>query len=86
MPEVSSPNSVIVVSMPVLASVDTAGLSSRMTSGEVPSCAASSAWLVNAVVSYAVRSIVTPASVPHACTRLAQSEPSSCWGYGSHQV
>jgi hypothetical protein len=78
--EVSSPKSLIVVSMPASARVDTAGLSSRITSGAFPSWAASSAWLVRAVVSYAVRSIVTPASWPHASTRFAQSELSSCCG------
>src|SRR5690606_29886308 len=83
---VSRPNSSIVVSMPVSASVETAGLSSRMTSGDVPSCADSSAWFVSAVVSYAVRWMVTPASSPHCWTRASQSDDASCCGYGSHHV
>ena len=49
--EVSSLFSSVVVSTPASASVETTGLSTISTSGELPCCAASSALLVRSLVS-----------------------------------
>src|SRR5450756_736340 len=76
----------VVARTPAWASVDTTGLSTISTSGGLPCCAASSTLLVSAVVSEAVRAIVTPALVPHVSSSLTQAEPLSYCGYGSQTV
>src|SRR6266496_3333438 len=84
--EVSVLVSSAVVSTPASASVDTTGLSTISTSGELPCCAASSALLVRSVVSNATRLIATPASLPHLFNSCTQPDALSNWGYGSQIV
>ncbi|CAM5650704.1 hypothetical protein SGRIM119S_03973 [Streptomyces griseorubiginosus] len=48
---VSSPRSLVLLRMPASTSVETTGLSTSITSGALPCCAASSALLPRSVVS-----------------------------------
>src|SRR5689334_11098857 len=84
--DVSILTSSVVVSTPASASVDTTGLSTISTSGELPCCAASNALFVRSVVSKPVRFTVTPASVPHLVNNFTQSDESSNCGYGSQML
>src|SRR3954471_2450435 len=80
------PTSLILFRIPACTSVETTGLSTSITSGALPCCAASSALLPRSVVSYAVRLTVTPALVPQEATSFPHAEePSNC-GYGSQNV
>lgn len=72
--EVSSLFSAVVVSTPASARVETTGLSTISTSGELPCWAASSSLFVRSDVSNAVRLIVTPALLPQLSISFAQSE------------
>lgn len=73
--DVSSLLSSVVVSTPASARVDTTGLSTMRTSGELPCCAARSVLLARSLVSNPVRLIFTPASVPQASSSFTHAEP-----------
>src|ERR1039458_7242893 len=86
MADVLMPVWAVVVSTPALASVETTGLSTISTLGELPCCAASRTLLVSAVVSKPVRWTFTPALVPHLASRFTQADPAVNCGYGSQTV
>src|SRR5438105_8025849 len=62
------------------------GLSMMTMLGAAPCCAASSVFVVSAVVSKPVRSTSAPAETPHFSTSLVQSAFWSYCGYGSHRT
>ena len=72
--------SAVEVSTPASASVDTTGLSTTSTSGELPCCAASSALFVRSVVSNPVRLTVTPALLPQDWSSFTHADPLSNCG------
>src|ERR1041385_9153327 len=84
--EVSSLLSSVVVSTPASASVDTTGLSTMRTSGELPCCAANSVLFARSPVSKEVRLIFTPAFVPQASSSFVQAEPLAHCGQGAQTV